>query len=93
MQYSAGLPIEDARVTEAHLTRLLALAESAVETADRNTKIARALADGFRSGVRPPEVVLEAYSVSFDRDVARIGELRRSLRDVRALLDSLGESR
>ena len=73
-------------MTEAHFTRLLALAESAVETADRNTNIARALAQGFRSGVRPPEVVLEAYFVSFERDLARVAELRESLQQLRAQL-------
>jgi hypothetical protein len=70
-------------VTDLDITRLHALAAAALEVANRNTSIARALADGYRSGVNPPDVVLEAYFASFDRDEARLAELRNQLLQAR----------
>ena len=70
-------------MTDLDMTRLHALADAALELANRNTSIARALADGYRSGVTPPEVVLEAYFASFDRDEARLAELRNQLLQAR----------
>ena len=61
---------------------LLTLFDAALETAQRNTTIARALAEGYRSGVSPPEVVLDAYFASFERDEARLTELRRQVRQL-----------
>ena len=66
------------------MTRLHALAEAALELATRNTSIAKALAEGYQSGVNPPEVVLEAYFASFERDEARLADLRTQLLQARA---------
>ena len=69
-------------VSEPNLAEVLSLFEAAFETAQRNTTIARALAEGYRSGVSPPEVVLDAYFASFERDQARLTELRRQVRQL-----------
>jgi hypothetical protein len=61
---------------DAALLRLIASYITAVEVAERNLAIARALAAGYRSGVHPPEVVLEAYLTRFDADDAQLKHLR-----------------
>ena len=57
------------------LLELLASCEAALDAADRSLHIARALADGCRSRLHPPDDVLEAYLVRVERDEAQIKEL------------------
>ena len=64
--------------------RLLANYEATLDIAHRNLTIARALATGYRSGVRPPDVVLEAYLTRFDADDAHIAELRMKLNELKS---------
>ena len=51
--------------------------QGALDAASRGLAIARALAEGYRSGLRPPEDVLDAYIVRIERDEAALKELRQ----------------
>jgi hypothetical protein len=75
-------------MADAAFLELLASFESALGVANRGMTVARALADGYRSGVFPPEVVLDAYLVSFQRDAAQLGELREKLQHFKDLLST-----
>lgn len=74
----------EASVTDSKTPDLIALFETAVDVASRNMTMARALAEGYRSGVRPPDVVLEAYFASFDRDESRLQQLRERMQQLKA---------
>ncbi len=63
-------------MTEAALLELLASYESALSLASRSLTIARALAEGHRSGLRPPDDIIEAYLARVDYDAAQLIELR-----------------
>jgi hypothetical protein len=63
---------------------LLASFEAALNTATRSVTIAQALAVGYRTGVRPPEVVLDAYFASFERDQAQLVALREKAQQFKA---------
>lgn len=67
---------EGVNVIDAAFRELVASCEALLETAKRNLTIARALADGYRSGLHPPEVVLDAYEAAFERDTAQLAALR-----------------
>jgi hypothetical protein len=72
-------------MTDATHIELLASFEAALETASRSLAIARSLAEGYRSGVRPPDVVLDAYLTSFERDAARLADLREKVQQIKAM--------
>lgn len=55
---------------------LLVSYESALETAHRCLLIARTLVEAHRSGPRPPEVALDVYVASVERDEGQLAELR-----------------
>ena len=54
---------------------------------ERLLAVARALAAGYRSGVHPPDVVLDAYLTLFDRDAAQLQDLRTRVEQCRRQLD------
>ncbi|HUE89815.1 MAG TPA: hypothetical protein VMO26_27370 [Vicinamibacterales bacterium] len=64
---------------EAAFLELLASFEAALNAATRSVTIAQALAEGYRTGVRPPEVVLDAYFASFERDQVQLAALREKV--------------
>ena len=68
---------------EATVARLLAHCQSALDAAERNLSIARALASGFVSHVQPPEVVLEAYLACFEGDEAQLKDLRQRVEQLK----------
>ena len=66
-------------MTDALLRELLAGYESALALAARSVTIARALAEGHRSGLRPPDDIIEAYLARVDHDAAQLLELREKI--------------
>jgi hypothetical protein len=62
-------------MTDTAFLELLASCEAALDAADRSLRIARALADGCRSRLHPPDDVLEAYLVCVERDEVHLKEL------------------
>jgi Asp-tRNA(Asn)/Glu-tRNA(Gln) amidotransferase A subunit family amidase len=44
--------------------------------------MARALAEGYRSGLRPPEDVLDAYLARIERDEAELKALRQRVAEL-----------
>ena len=75
-------------MTDAAFLELLASFEAALDVANREMTMSRALADGYRSGVFPPEVVLDAYLVSCQRDADHLSVLREKLQQFRAMLST-----
>ena len=70
-------------MTDTAILELLASCEAALDAADRSLRIARALADGCRSRLHPPDDVLEAYLVCVERDEAQIKELATRLERIK----------
>jgi len=66
-------------MNDAALLDLLASYESALAAASRIIAIARALAEGHRSGLRPPDDIIEAYLARVDHDDAQLRELREKV--------------
>jgi hypothetical protein len=66
---------EEFSVDDVEFLELLAGFEASLAAAKRSLTIARALAEGYRSGVHPPEVVLDAYLATVDRDEAQLADL------------------
>jgi hypothetical protein len=66
----------------------LASYESVLDTARRNVDIARGLAEAYRSGLHPPEYVIDAYLASFERDSAHLADLRAKLGQLKATMKS-----
>jgi hypothetical protein len=62
-------------MSETTLAELLASCQTALETAHRSLRIARALADGCRSGLRPPDDVVDAYLACVERDEVQLSDL------------------
>jgi hypothetical protein len=62
-------------MTDTAIQELLASCQAALDAADRSLRIARALADGYRSRLHPPEDVLDAYLACVERDEAQVKEL------------------
>jgi hypothetical protein len=73
-----------ARMRNAALVELLASYEAALNTAERSLRIARALADGCRSGLRPPDEVVEAYLACVERDEMLLQELTQRAEQFKA---------
>ena len=73
-------------MNDAPFQDLLASCESALTAAKRSLTIARALAEGCRSGVRPPEDVVEAYLACADRDDRQLAELREKVEALKGRL-------
>ena len=57
------------------IQELLESYEAALEAAHRSIRIARALAEGCRSRLLPPDDVVEAYLVCVERDEEQVKEL------------------
>ena len=72
------------QMTTSLFPELLASYEAALGAAKRSLAIARALADGHRAGVRPPEDIVEAYIVRLDRDEARVKELHKKVAEFKS---------
>ena len=68
-------------MTDAACLELLAGFEALPEATKRSLTIARALAEVFRFGMHPPEVILDAYLITVDRDEAQLAELRAKVRE------------
>lgn len=78
------------------LSALLDSYVAALDTAQRSVRIARALAEGCRSSLHPPDDVVDAYLACVERDerqietlVARVAHFRSTLVP-RAPLESSG---
>ena len=63
-------------MTDAAYLELLANYEAALRAATRSLTIARTLAEAHRSALRPPEVILDAYFATVERDEAQVADLR-----------------
>jgi len=61
------------------LQQLLSSCQIALDVAQRNIRIARALAEGCRSSLSPPDDVLDAYLASVDHDDEEMARLRQRL--------------
>jgi hypothetical protein len=70
-------------MSEAVFAELFASCDSAVKMAARNVGMARALAEAHRSGLRPPESILEAYLAAVERDEAQLVTLRQQVQRFR----------
>jgi len=66
-------------MTDAAFLELLASYAAALAAARRSLTIARTLAEAHRSGLRPPEFILDAYLVTIDRDEAQLAVLREKV--------------
>lgn len=69
-------------VTEADYRELLASYAAALDVAQRGLTIAQTLAQSYRCGVNPPDVVLDAYVESISRDHAHLARLRDKFANV-----------
>jgi hypothetical protein len=63
-------------MSESFVVDLVTSYSAVLDAADRSLAIARALAEGYRAGLRPPDDVLDAYLVRIERDQALLKELR-----------------
>lgn len=66
-------------MTDAAFLELLASYAAALAAARRSLTMARTLAEAHRSGLRPPEFILDAYLVTIDRDEAQLAVLREKV--------------
>jgi hypothetical protein len=73
-------------MSDAAVFDLLASCEAALSAARRSVAIARALAEGCRTGIRPPEDVVEAYLACTARDESKLAELGEKLQQCRSTL-------
>jgi hypothetical protein len=71
-----------AMMADRSLSDLMASYETLLDAAGRSLAIARSLAEGYRSGLRPPDDVLDAYLARIERDEEQLRELRRRLADL-----------
>jgi hypothetical protein len=71
-------------MSEAAFLELFASYESAVKMAARSLGIARALAEAHRSGLQPPDGILDAYLATLERDEAHLLTLRAHVQRLRA---------
>jgi len=62
-------------MTDTLIPELLASYEAALQVAKRSLNIARTLSEAHRSGLRPPEDVLDAYLARVHHDEQRLNEL------------------
>jgi hypothetical protein len=62
-------------MTDTAIQELLVTCQAALDAADRSLRIARALADGCRSRLHPPDDVLDAYLACVERDEAQVKDL------------------
>jgi hypothetical protein len=69
----------DRTMTEVELTQLLVACESALDMASRSLAMARALAEGCRSGLRPPDDVVDAYLARVEHDESQVSALRERI--------------
>jgi hypothetical protein len=58
---------------------LVTCCESALGAGKRSVTIARALAEAHRSGLRPPDDVIEAYLLRLEQDQVELHKLRDRL--------------
>jgi len=63
-------------MTDAAFLELLACCESALGAGKRSVTIARALAEAHRSGLRPPDDVIDAYLARLEHDQSQLHRLR-----------------
>jgi hypothetical protein len=63
---------------------LIASFDAALDIAQRSLTMARALAEGARVGMLPPEATLGAYLARIERDQGRVAELMEHLQRLRA---------
>lgn len=56
--------------------------DTVLDFASRSLAMARALAEGYRSGLRPPEDVLDAYLARIERDEAELKALRQRVAEL-----------
>jgi len=71
-------------MNDSAIRELLASYEVALDAANRSLRIAQALADGYRSGVRPPDAILDAYFVAVERDQAQLAALREKVQQFKS---------
>ena len=71
-------------MSEAALRELFASYDAAVSMAARSLSIARALAEAHRSGLTPPDGILDAYLATLDRDEAKLATIRERVQGLRA---------
>jgi hypothetical protein len=70
-------------MTDAAYRDLLTCCESALGAGKRSVTIARALAEAHRSGLRPPDDVIEAYLARLEDDQVQLHKLRDKLAEFR----------
>jgi len=70
-------------MSEAAFLELCASYEAAVRMAARSLGIARALAEAHRSGLTPPDGILEAYFATLERDEAQLATMRERVQRLR----------
>jgi hypothetical protein len=70
-------------MSEAAFLELSASYDAAVKMATRSLAIARALAEAHRSGLTPPDGILEAYLATLDRDEAQLATMRERVQRLR----------
>jgi hypothetical protein len=70
-------------MSEGAFVELFASCDAAVKVAARSLGIARALAEAHRSGLRPPDGILEAYLATVERDEAQLVGLRERVQRFR----------
>ncbi len=75
-----------AAMTDSAYRELLANYEAALRAATRSLSIARTLAEAHRSDLRPPEMILDAYLATVERDEAQVAELREHLQRFKSWL-------
>jgi hypothetical protein len=63
-------------MTQSDIVELIAACEAALLTAERGMGMAKALAEGCRSGLRPPDEVIHAYLARVQEDDDRLARLR-----------------
>jgi hypothetical protein len=71
-------------MSESIVVDLVSSCGTVLDAADRSLAIARALAEGYRAGLRPPDDVLDAYLVRIERDQALVKELRERVAELRS---------
>ena len=70
-------------MTDAVFLELLACCESALGAGKRSVTIARALAEAHRSGLRPPDDVIDAYLARLEHDQLQLHKLRDKIAEFR----------
>jgi hypothetical protein len=82
----------DHQMSDPTFHELLESYEAALDAAHRSIRIARALAEGCRSRLHPPDDVVEAYLACVERDEEQVKELLEKCAELKSRSEAVRQS-